>query len=160
VPVLTERIETRLPIDEAFAYVADFANASTWDPGVASSERDGRGPLQVGARYRLGVRVGGRVAPMAYTVTLLDPPRRVVLEGRGSGVAAVDDIRFDPAAGGAGTVITYVADIRLVGMRRLLAPFAGAAFRRVAANARAGMERALERRASEQRAATPTGLVP
>ena len=149
-PVLKERIETRLPVEEAFAFVADFANAASWDPGVASSEREGPGPVAVGARYRLGVRMGSRVAPMVYAVTKLEPPRRVVLEGHGSGVAATDDIRFE--AGGAGTVITYVADIQLVGWRRVLAPFAGAAFRRVAANAKAGMARALEERAARLRA--------
>ena len=61
--VLRERIETALPIDEAFAFVADFANAAAWDPGVASAERIDDGALGVGARYRLGVRMGGRIAP-------------------------------------------------------------------------------------------------
>lgn len=147
-PVLTERIETRLPIDEAFAFIADFANAAAWDPGVASSEREGSGPVAVGSRYRLGVRMGGRVAPMTYRVVTLDAPRRVVLEGAGSGVVAIDDIRFEPGHDGRGTRITYTADIRLTGLRRLLEPFAGGAFRKVAENARAGMERALEARAA------------
>lgn len=144
--VLRERIETTLSIDDAFAFVGDFANAQHWDPGVATSERVDAGPVRVGATYRLGVRVAGRVSPMTYTVTALDAPRRVVLEGNGAGVTATDDIRFTPTA--RGTTIDYTADIRLAGIRRLLAPFAGGAFRTIAENARAGMQRALDERAA------------
>lgn len=144
--VLRERIETTLAIEDAFAFVGDFANAQRWDPGVASSIRVDPGPVRVGATYRLGVRVGGRVSPMTYTVTALEAPRRVVLEGAGAGVKAIDDIRFTATA--FGTTIDYTADIRLTGIRRLLAPLAGGAFRKIAENARAGMQRALDERAS------------
>ena len=140
--VLRERIETKLGIDEAFAFVADFANSARWDPGVATSARLDNGPVGVGARYQLGIRMSGRVTPMEYEITLLDAPNRVVLEGRGSGVRAVDDITFSATA--AGTRIDYVADIRLQGALRWLAPFAGGAFRRIAENARNGMQRALD----------------
>jgi carbon monoxide dehydrogenase subunit G len=146
VAILREHIETRLPVDDAFDFVADFANAQRWDPGVASSVRVDPGPVAVGARYWLGVRMGGRVAPMEYVITRLEPGRRVVLEGRGSGVTAVDDISFEPSP--TGTTITYIADIRLTGLLGLLAPFAGGAFRRIAANAKAGMQRALDARAA------------
>ena len=144
--VLRERIETTLGIEDAFAFVGDFANSQRWDPGVASSVRVDDGPVRVGATYDLGVRVGGRVSPMTYTVTHLDAPRRVVLEGEGAGVKATDDIRF--ASNAFGTTIDYTADIRLVGIRRLLAPLAGGAFRKIAENARAGMQRALDERAA------------
>jgi carbon monoxide dehydrogenase subunit G len=143
--ILHERIETTLPTDEAFAFVADFANAAHWDPGVASSELIGSGPVGVGTRYRLGVRVGGRVAPMTYEITSFVPARRVVLSGAGSGVVAVDDIRFEPTE--AGTRIDYTADIRLRGLMRLATPFSGGAFARIARDARDGMQRALDSRA-------------
>ena len=142
--VLNEQIETRLPLDAAFEFIADFANAEAWDPGVASSTRLDDGPLGVGARYRLGIRLGGRVAPMDYEVTAFEPRRQVVLAGRGSGVKAVDDIRF--TATDAGTRIDYVADIRLVGLLRVAGPFAGGALGRIGRAARDGMELALERR--------------
>ena len=63
---LNERIHTPLPIEDAFAYLADFANSEEWDPGVATAERIGSGEVGVGTRYRLGVRQGDRVAPMEY----------------------------------------------------------------------------------------------
>lgn len=148
--VLKERIDTRLEIDDAFAFIADFANSAQWDPGTATSARLDDGPIRVGSRFALGVRMGGRIAPMTYTITHLDTPRRVVLAGEGSGVSAIDDISFESAGGR--TAISYTADIRLRGALRLLAPFAGGAFRRLADNARAGMQRTLDERASARSA--------
>ena len=140
--ILHEQIDTRLPTDEAFAFVADFANAARWDPGVATSTRLDAGLVGVGSRYRLGIRMGGRVAPMEYRITTFEPSRRVVLVGSGSGVDAVDDIRFEPTP--EGTRIDYLAEIRLRGILRLLSPFAGGAFARIARNARDGMQRTLD----------------
>lgn len=141
--ILKEQVHTTLPVDEAFAFVADFANAERWDPGVATSVRTSEGPVGLGSRYRLEVRMRGRVAPMDYEITVFEPSRRVVLTGTGSGVDAVDDIRFE--ATDAGTRIDYVADIRLRGLLRLAAPFAGGAFATIARDARDGMQRALDR---------------
>jgi carbon monoxide dehydrogenase subunit G len=145
-PSLHERVQTRLPIDETFDFVADFANASVWDPGTATSDRLDAGPPAVGARYRLGVRMMGRVAPMEYRIATFERPSRVVLHGEGSNVAAVDDIRFE--RDGDGTTVDYRADLRLTGWMRLLTPLAGGAFRKIGTNAAAGMRRALEQRAA------------
>jgi carbon monoxide dehydrogenase subunit G len=145
---LTERIETTLPIEDAFAFVADFANAMHWDPGVATSERIDTGPVGLGARYRLGVRMRGRVAPMEYRITTFEAPHRVVLTGAGSGVSAIDEIRFEPA--GSGTRIDYTADIRLGGLMRLAQPFLGGAFAKIARDALDGMRRALDARAAQR----------
>lgn len=143
---LHERIQTTLPIEAAFDYVADFANAQEWDPGVATARRIDDGPVSVGARYDLGVRMGGRVAPMEYRITELDRPRRVVLVGRGSNVDAVDDIRFEPF--GDGTVIDYTADISLGGLLRFAQPFLGSRFEKIGRDAVGGMERTLAARAA------------
>lgn len=142
---LHETIETPLPIDDAFAFIADFANAQHWDPGVATSERTDAGPVGLGARYRVGVRMASRVAPMDYRITTYEPTSRVVLTGSGSNVDAVDDIRFTVA--GTGTRIDYTADIRLGGWMRLVQPFMGRAFERVARTALGGMQQALDERA-------------
>ena len=138
---LHEEIETPLPLDVAFPFVSDFANSSRWDPGVKSSERLDAGPLAVGARYRLMVRMGGRIAPMEYRISELEPMRRVVLTGSGSGVSAVDEIRFERS--GTGTHIDYTADIRLGGLLRFVQPLLGGSFRKVAKDALEGMEKTL-----------------
>jgi carbon monoxide dehydrogenase subunit G len=149
---LHEEIETALPLDVAFSFVADFANSSRWDPGVNSSESLDPGPPAIGSRYRLMVRMGGRFAPMEYRVSALEPMRRVVLTGSGSGVSAVDEIRFERS--GTGTRIDYTADIRLGGLLRLVQPFLGGSFRKIAKDALAGMERTLSEMAAREAAAS------
>lgn len=146
---LHERIETPLAIDEAFAYVADFANAQEWDPGVVTSKRLDEGPVAIGSRFRLGVRLGRRVAPMEYRVSEFEPVTRVVLVGSGSGVSAVDEIHF--ARLDTGTRIDYTADIRLGGLLRLLQPFLGSAFANIGRNAADGMQRTLDAQAAADR---------
>jgi hypothetical protein len=143
---LHETLTTPLPIEEAFAFIADFANNPIWDPGTVAATRIGDGPVRVGARYALQVRMGGRVAPMEYRIVTHEPPRLVVLEGEGSNVTARDEIRFTALPNG-GTQVDYVADIRLGGWMRLLTPFAGGTFQKIGRQARDGMQRALDERA-------------
>jgi carbon monoxide dehydrogenase subunit G len=146
---LHERIQTPLPIDETFTFIADFANAMHWDPGVATSERIDDGPVGLGARYRLGIRTRGRVVPMEYRITAFEPPHRVVLTGSGSGIDAVDEIAFEAVPGG--TAIDYTATITLQGALGLIQPLLGRAFAKVASDALGGMQRALDERAAAAR---------
>ena len=150
--ILHETIQTALPVEEAFALIADFANAERWDPGVATSERIDPGPVGLGARYLLGVRMRGRVAPMEYRITTFEPSRRVVLTGSGPNISAVDDIRFEPISDG--TRIDYTADIHLGGRMRLVEPFAGGAFRKIARDALGGMQRFLDEQVRLRETAT------
>ena len=138
-----ERLSTDLPIEATYDFIANFANSHAWDPGTAWSRRTGTGdgPIAVGTTFELGVRMGGRVAPMTYRITHFERPTRVVLVGEGSGVASIDDIRFEPSGGG--TAIDYAADISLQGVRRLLQPFLGRTFERIGRDAASGMRDAL-----------------
>jgi carbon monoxide dehydrogenase subunit G len=142
-----ERIATRLPIEAAFDYVADFSNSQEWDPGTTASKRLDDGPVGPGARYGLTVRMGGRVAPMEYRIRDFDRPRRVVLVGSGPNVNAVDEISFERAD--KGTVVDYTADIRLGGLLRLAQPFLGGTFEKIGRDAAAGMNAALEELAAQ-----------
>jgi hypothetical protein len=146
VTTLNALIDTTLPVTETFDYIADFVTSAEWDPGVAWAERLDDRPVGLGSRYRLGVRMGRRVAPMEYVITGYERPGRVVLTGHGSGVSAVDDIRF--AATETGSRVDYRADIRLTGLLRLVQPFLGRAFASIATNAADGMRRALAERAA------------
>ena len=146
---LHEQVETTLPIDDVFDYVADFANSQEWDPGVATAERLDEGPVGLGSRFRLGVRLGPRVGTMDYRISVFEPPTRVVLVGSGSGVSAVDEIRLERLA--TGTRLDYTADIRLGGILRLVEPFLGATFANIGRNAADGMQRTLEAQATAAR---------
>ena len=150
---LYEQIETTLPPESAFDFVADFANAERWDPGVARSTRLDGGAVRVGSRFALDVRMGRRTAPMTYRVATLERPHRVVLVGEGSGVDAVDEIVFEAADHG--TRIRYTADIRLRGLLRLVQPFLSGAFAKIGRDAAAGMRRTLADLAATSGAVRP-----
>jgi hypothetical protein len=58
---------------------------------------------------------------MTYIVREYDPPKRVVSEGNGESIHALDDIAF--AVTPRGTRITYTADISLLGASRIVEPW-------------------------------------
>jgi NAD(P)-dependent dehydrogenase (short-subunit alcohol dehydrogenase family) len=138
---LRETIEVPRPIDEVFAYAGNFGNAAQWDPGVIDSRKATHGPIGIGTAFELRVRFGPRSIPMTYVVREYDPPKRVLLEGKGDSVHALDDIGF--AATPRGTRITYTADISLLGASRVVEPFLKGALDRVGKNAVRGLQAAL-----------------
>jgi NAD(P)-dependent dehydrogenase (short-subunit alcohol dehydrogenase family)/carbon monoxide dehydrogenase subunit G len=138
---LRETIEVPRPVDDVFAYVSNFANAAQWDPGVAESTKTSPGRVGVGTVFSLSVRFGPRSIPMAYVIRVYEPPSRVVLEGTGDSVHALDDIAF--AATPRGTRIIYTADITLRGAVGMLEPWLNGALDRVGKNAVRGLQGAL-----------------
>jgi NAD(P)-dependent dehydrogenase (short-subunit alcohol dehydrogenase family) len=138
---LHETIQVPGPIDSVFAYTSNFGNAVQWDPGVAESARTGHGPIGIGTAFKLRVKFGPRSIPMTYVVREYDPPKRVVLEGKGDSVHALDDIAF--AVTPRGTCITYTADISLLGASRIVEPWLKGALDRVGKNAVRGLQTAL-----------------
>ncbi len=138
---LRETIEVPRPIDEVFAYTSNFGNAAQWDPGVAASRKDSRGPIGVGSAFRLRVRFGPRSIPMTYVVREYDAPSRVRLEGRSDSVHSLDDIAFASTA--RGTRIDYTAAISLLGSFGMVEPLLKGALDRVGKNAVRGLQAAL-----------------
>src|SRR6476646_8323380 len=57
-------VESALPQAEAFAYMADFANARLWDPSVREARRVGEAPIGIGYAFDLVARFGGRDVPL------------------------------------------------------------------------------------------------
>ena len=137
---LRETIEVPRPVDDVFSYVSNFANAAQWDPGVAESTKTSPGRVGVGTVFSLRVRFGPRSIPMAYVIRAYEPPSRVVLEGTGGSVHALDDIAF--AATPRGTRITYAADITLRGTVGRVEPWLKGALDRVGKNAVRGLQAA------------------
>ena len=139
---LHEKRQIDRPLEEVFAFTADFANSEKWDPGVSSARRVGETPPGVGAKYDLMVKFGSREAPMTYEITGWEENRRVVLEGKGKTLRAVDDIRFERSEGG--TLVDYTADLTFTNWMRFVAPLLSPTLRRVGERALNGLVEALE----------------
>lgn len=141
-PKLQRTITTDAPIDDVFAYLADFSNGPEWDPGQESSiARTGGGP-RMGQIYDVMVLWGDRKLPMVYEVTAFKEPYLITLVGEGSTTKAVDTLEFTEVEDG-GTAVTYTADITLKGLLRLAEPFLGSKFTELADHAEAGIARQL-----------------
>ena len=134
-------IESTLPQEEAFDYLADFSNTRLWDPSVSRAERQDDGPLGTGSAFTLVTRFAGRNVELRYEIVEHDPPRRVGLEARRPGLTSRDTITVDPTTDG--SVVHYDAQVVLSGARRLLDPLVQRLFDRVGAKAEAGMRSAL-----------------
>lgn len=140
-------VTSTAPANEVFDYLADFANAALWDPGVTRGELVAGSPGRTGAVYELEVSFFGRRLPMRYTVLESIPPAdgfagRVVLESITADVRSYDVITVTPTPGGCD--VTYDADLSLRGFRRPFDPLLRAAFLVVGNRARDGLAAAVQ----------------
>ncbi|HEY6068419.1 MAG TPA: SRPBCC family protein [Gaiellaceae bacterium] len=135
------KIESALPQAEAFAYMADFANARVWDPSVSEARRVGDAPIGIGSAFDVVARFGGRDVPLRYAIVEYDSPRRVVLEAQRPGFVSKDTITVEPA--GNGSAVHYDATLAFTGIGRLFDPVMQRIFNRVGARATIGMQAAL-----------------
>jgi dehydrogenase/reductase SDR family member 12 len=128
--------------EETFDYMARFANAAEWDPGVASAEELDEGPVGLGSAFRLGVRIGSRVTPLDYRVVVYERPHRVVLLGESDSIRSEDTVTVVPRPEG-GSILTYDADLRLLGPLSLVNPLLALPFTRIGDRGLGGLRRVL-----------------
>jgi carbon monoxide dehydrogenase subunit G len=131
---------TGRPIDEVFAYIADFSTTAEYDPGVARAVR--LDPVGPGARFDVDAVFVGRTLPMRYTIVEYDPPHRLVLEGRSASSTARDEIRFDSTENG--TRIDWTLDLQLLGAGRFAGPLLRPLLLRLGRKALDGLAQRLE----------------
>ncbi len=130
--------------DDTFGYLAVFSNAEQWDPGVLEGEQLDPGPVRIGSRFRLVVPFLGRKIALVYRVTEFSAgDRRVVLDAASTFLRARDRIAVRPDSAGAGTAVSYQAEVTLAGPLRLLDPVLSRGFRAVGERAAAGLASAL-----------------
>ncbi len=142
--VLQETRVINQPLDEVFAYAADFTNSAEWDPGVDSAKAVEPGPVRVGSIYILEGSFGPSTLPMQYEVVEYEPPRRVVLTGRGEKFDALDSMEFTSSSEGS-TQVSYTAEITLFGPLRFLGPLMNWPLERMGKKALDGLVETLER---------------
>lgn len=133
----TATVQTSKPIEEAFAYLSDFATTEQWDPSVVEAERLDERPVEKGTRFRVRSSFLGNESDLVYEITDIEPPRRVVLRGENAGVVSVDEMTFETIPGG--TSVGYNADLQFKGVLRLAGPLFTLVFRRIGDRAKAGL---------------------
>ncbi len=126
-------VRTDRPVDEVFAYMSDLTNFSDWDPGVSRAVQvKGSGP---GPDAEFELDASG--STLRYVVQEYAPPRKVVATARNRFITSVDTITVEPD--GAGSVVTYDADLVLNGVLKVGDPFLKLAFNRIGGKAADGL---------------------
>lgn len=140
---LHEKRHIDRPIEEVFEYTSDFANSQEWDPGVESARRLTDSAPGTGSEYELMVSFGSRTVPMRYKTVAYEPTSRVLFEGRGEILTAVDEIKFTPDRDG--TIVDYTADLRFTNWMRWIMPLMRPVLNRVGDRALDGLVETLSR---------------
>ena len=138
---ISEPLHVPVPVETAFDHVADFTTTAGWDPGITEARRLDDGPIGLGSRFEVQLRLGLVTVPLVYEITAYQRPHRVVLTTGGLAYRGEDDVRFEATP--EGTKVTWNALFALRGPGLLLDPVLGVGFRRTAAKAVAGLERSL-----------------
>ena len=136
---LNQTATTGLDRTTAFDHVGDFANIDRWDPGVVNATKATPGDVGVGTVYDLTLDYNGRQLEMSYCIVGYEPGRKIVLEGSGLWIKAIDVIEFSDHEDG--TLVTYTADLGLTGIGRLIEPLLRGRFEQVGSGAGAGLRR-------------------
>jgi carbon monoxide dehydrogenase subunit G len=134
----TGTVEAAHGAEDVWHYLADLRSVGEWDPSVEGVELVGGEPRTAGARYRLEVGFRGRSIELPYTITEVDPPHRVVFEAETAAVSVRDEARIEPL-GPDESSVTWDAEIRLRGIRRVLDLALRGPFQRLGENARKGL---------------------
>ncbi|MEH3032937.1 MAG: SRPBCC family protein [Aeromicrobium erythreum] len=81
------------PIEEVFAFLSDFENTESWDPGTISTTRTS-GDGGVGTTYRNRSRFMGREVDLEYETIAYEEPTHFVCRGVNGRTTATDHLTF------------------------------------------------------------------
>jgi dehydrogenase/reductase SDR family protein 12 len=145
-------------VEETFDYLAEFSNAAEWDPGVAGATRLDDGPIGLGSRFSLTVKVGARTTPLEYKVIRFDRPNVVVVLGENDTIRSEDTISVVGRPDG-GSILTYEAELGLKGSLARADALLALPFRRIGDRGLAGLRRVLGAGTGEQQSNRPPSPV-
>ena len=126
------------PAVEIWSYLADLRSIAEWDPSVEEIRLLSGEPGTVGARYQLEVGFLRRRVSLPYLTLTAETPTLVVFAAETASVMVRDEARIRPLADG-GSSVTWDAELRLKGPRRLLDPLLRIAFNRLGRRAAHGL---------------------
>ena len=134
-------VESGATPEQAFDLIADFSNIMSWDPGIGSTKRLDDGPIDAGSRFRVESVFGPRRIPLEYEVLEWIAPNFAVLQAQSRDFTSYDIISVTKTP--RGSAVTYDADLRLHGFRRIFDLPLLAAFQVIGRRAESGMRREL-----------------
>ena len=128
-PTVSRTFSVSPPPRQVVDYLKDFGNAEEWDPGTQRCTRIDNGAIDQGASWHNVSKIFGVTAELTYTLDELSD-RKLVFVGKNKSSTSVDTITVDAA--GAGSVLTYRADLEMNGPAKLLNPVMKVVFEKLA----------------------------
>ena len=129
-------------------YLKDFANAEEWDPGTQRCVQSAPGPVAVGTTWHNASKLYFIRTELEYRLDRLEPDR-VTFVGTNTTATSTDDIAV--RAEGAGSRVTYTADVEFNGLAKLGAPLMQLLFSRLAGDTETSLRDALNRLGTDAR---------
>ena len=114
-------VTIRRPVEDVFAFLADFENIPKWNYAIVETRKVSPGPVGVGTTYRQ-TRSVPRSSEEAFEVTVFEPARRLEVRGEIGPFRATTSYLLDPTA--SGTTLTNAVDLESSGLLTLVAPLA------------------------------------
>jgi hypothetical protein len=115
-------VTIRRPIEDVFAFLADFEHIPTWNYAIEQTRKTSPGPAGVGTTYRQ-IRTIPRTSEEGFQVTGFEPTRRLEIHGDIGPFTATIGYLLTPM--GDSTQLTNAVDlVPSSGALRLLAPLA------------------------------------
>ena len=88
------------PLEEVFAFLADFENWLRWQPAFRESEQTSSGSMDVGATFRQALDIQGRRINLLCEVTEHEPKERLSFACASEHASFIVDFVFEPVQDG------------------------------------------------------------
>jgi carbon monoxide dehydrogenase subunit G len=114
-------VTIRRPVEDIFAFLADFENVPKWNHAIVETKKISPGPVGIGTTYRQ-TRSAPRSSEEAFEVTVFEPPSRLEVQGEIGPFRAKVSYALEPT--GSGTRLTNAVELGSSGLLTLVAPLA------------------------------------
>jgi carbon monoxide dehydrogenase subunit G len=114
-------VTIRRPVEDVFAFLADFENVPAWNYAIVETRKVSPGPVRVGTTYRQ-TRSVPRRSEEGFEVTVFEPASRLEVQGEIGPFRARVRYALEPT--GSGTRLTNAVELGSSGLLRLVAPLA------------------------------------
>jgi carbon monoxide dehydrogenase subunit G len=135
-------VTIRRPMEDVFAFLADFENVPAWNYAIVETRKVSPGPVRVGTTYRQ-TRSVPRRSEEGFEVTVFEPASRLEVQGEIGPFRA--RVRYELEPTGSGTRLTNAVELRSSGLLRLVAPLAASRVKSAVAANLDALRQVLER---------------
>ncbi len=136
-------VEIDRPVDEVFAFLADFENVPRWNYAIEETIKVSQGPVVVGTVYRQ-VRSIPRRAEESFEVTSFERDRRLAIKGTLGPFASELQYRLEPVR--EGTSVTNEVELKPRGILGIVGTLATSRVKEAVAGNLSQLKRLLEGR--------------